>query len=68
MPGGIAMDEDTKNMIRIHLDLLKGTLVENRVSMGFDRTNNSLIFFDTDTYIDVNKFSGFSVKLEDLVK
>lgn len=40
------MTDDTKQEIQILLDLLKGSLVRNGVSMATDREGN-LMFFDT---------------------
>lgn len=62
------MTDDTKQEIQIVLDLLKGSLTRNGVSMGFDKTSHSLLFFDTNTYLDSKKMDGFRVKLDDLVK
>lgn len=62
------MKDETKQEIQIVLDLLKGSLVRNGVSMGFDKERHSLIFFDTNTYLESKKMDGFRVKLEDLVR
>lgn len=62
------MTDSTKQEISIVLDLLKGSLTRNGVSMGFDKKTHSLMFFDTNTYLDSKKIDGISVKLEDLVK
>ena len=62
------MTDDTKQEISIVLDLLKGSLTRNGVSMGFDKENDKLIFFDTNTYLASRKFNGIGVKLEDLVR
>lgn len=62
------MDEDTKGLINLNLALLKKILIENHVSIGFDKATNAIMFFDTDTYLDAKKFNGVSVKLESLVK
>lgn len=62
------MTDDTKQEISIVLDLLKGSLVRNGVSMGFDKVSHSLVFFDTNTYLESKKMDGFRVKLEDLVR
>lgn len=62
------MTDDTKQEIQIVLDLIKVSLKRNGVSMGFDKTSHSLLFFDTNTYLDSKKMDGFRVKLDDLVK
>ena len=63
------MTDDTKQEIQIVLDLLKGSLTRNGVSMATDKKGN-LIFFDTVTYIEsgCKKFDGFRVNINDLVK
>ena len=62
------MTDDTKQEISIVLDLLKGSLTRNGVSMGFDKKTHSLMFFDTNSYLESKKFDGFRVRLEDLVR
>ena len=61
------MNEYTKLEIGVILDLLRGCLIKNGVSMAMDLENKELLFFDTDTYLNEKKFSGFSVKTDDLV-
>jgi hypothetical protein len=63
------MKDETKQEIQILLDLLKGSLTRNGVSMATDKKGN-LIFFDTVTYIEsgCKKFDGFRVNINDLVK
>lgn len=62
------MKDETKQEIQILLDLLKGSLTRNGVSMGFDKENHTLVFFDTNTFLESKKMDGFRVKLEDLVR
>nr|DAK01976.1 MAG TPA: hypothetical protein [Bacteriophage sp.] len=63
------MTDNTKQEIQIVLDLLKGSLVRNGVSMATDREGN-LMFFDTTTYIKSKgkEFDGFRININDLVK
>ena len=61
------MNEDAKNQILLVLEMLRRANVENGVSMGFNKSNNSLMFFDTGKYVNTGKFEGFSVSLESLV-
>jgi hypothetical protein len=63
------MTDSTKQEISIALDLLKGTLIRNGVSMATDK-NGNLMFFDTGTYVKSGgkKFDGFRVNINDLVK
>jgi hypothetical protein len=63
------MTDDTKQEISIVLDLLKGSLTRNGVSMATDKKGN-LIFFDTVTYIEsgCKKFDGFRVNINDLAR
>lgn len=44
------MKDETKQEIQILLDLLKGSLARNGVSMATDNSGN-LMFFDTTAYI-----------------
>lgn len=62
------MTDDTKQEIQIVLGLLKGSLTRNGVSMGFDKENHTLLFFDTNTFLKGKKMDGFMVKLVDLVR
>lgn len=63
------MTDETKQEIQIVLDLLKGSLTRNGVSMATDKKGN-LIFFDTVTYIEsgCKKFDGFRVNINDLAR
>lgn len=63
------MTDDTKQEIQIVLDLLKGSLTRNGVSMATDREGN-LMFFDTTAYIKSKgkEFNGFRININDLVK
>lgn len=63
------MKDETKQEIQILLDLLKGSLTRNGVSIATDREGN-LMFFDTATYVRSKgkEFDGFRVNINDLVK
>ena len=61
------MNEETKGEITVILDLLKGVLMKNGVSMAID-TKGNIYFFDTDTYLLTKKMSGFRVNVEEMVK
>lgn len=63
------MKDKTKQEIQILLDLLKGSLARNGVSMATDNSGN-LMFFDTTTYIKSKgkEFDGFRININDLVK
>ena len=63
------MKDETKQEIQIVLDLLKGSLTRNGVSMATDNSGN-LMFFDTTAYIKSKgkEFDGFRVNINDLVK
>lgn len=61
------MKGETKQEIQILLDLLKGSLTRNGVSMATDREGN-LMFFDTDIYIQTKRLSGFKVNIRDIVR
>lgn len=62
------MNEETKQEIQVVLELLKGCLIKNHVSMGLEFINKEIMFFDTNTYLETGKLSGFAVKTDDLVK
>lgn len=62
------MNEETKEEIQAILMLLKATLIKNGVSMGLEFQGKEILFFDTETYLNEKRFSGFSVKTDDLVK
>ena len=61
------MKDETKLEIQILLDLLKGSLTRNGVSMATDREGN-LMFFDTDIYIQTKRLNGFKVNIRDIVR
>ena len=63
------MTDDAKQEIQIVLDLLKGSLTRNGVSMATDNSGN-LMFFDTSAYVRSKgkEFDGFRVNINDLVK
>lgn len=63
------MKDKTKQEIQILLDLLKGSLTRNGVSMATDNSGN-LMFFDTAAYIKSKgkEFDGFRININDLVK
>lgn len=61
------MKDETKQEIQILIDLLKGSLTRNGVSMAMDREGNSM-FFDTDIYISEKRFIGFKVNIRDIVR
>ena len=62
------MKEATKQEIMIILDLLKKCLIKNGVSMGVEFKGKEILFFDTENYLSGKGFSGFVVKVDDLVK
>lgn len=61
------MNEDKKQMIMLGIETLKRINQECGVSVGFDKTNNQLMFFETDEYLTSGKFKGFAISLEELV-
>lgn len=62
------MSEDTKEQIQAVLELLRNTCIKNGVSLAVHFENNELIFFNTARYLDNHTFSGFTVKMQDLVR
>lgn len=61
------MNENTKQEIMTILELLRGCLIKNGVSMGLEFHNKEILFFDTDTYLNEKKLDGFSVSTDKLV-
>lgn len=62
------MEKGTIEAIGVVLDLLRDCLVGNGVSLGYDKQDNELIFFDTCIYLEEKRFSGFTVPIEKLVR
>ena len=62
------MDEKTREEIEVILGLLRQCLINNGVSMGLDFQQKEILFFDTETYLQEKKLSGFTVKTDNLVK
>ncbi len=62
------MSEETKELVKISLEILRKTCIENGVSMAVVKETGEICFFDTKTYIEDNKMSGFKIPLESLVK
>ena len=63
------MKDETNQEIQIRLDLLKGSLIRNGVSMATDNSGD-LMFFDTSAYVRSKgkEFDGFRVNINDLVR
>ena len=55
-----------KEEIQVILELLKGYLIKNGVSIALKDEN--ICFFDTDYYFKTSMFDGFKVNINDLVK
>lgn len=62
------MSEETKQELEIVLELLRKTCIRNGVSVGFDKKDEELIFFDTRTYLEYGRFSGIKTTLDNLVR
>lgn len=62
------MSDEVREEIHAILMLLKGCLTKNEVSMAFNKKTEELLFFDTERYVRDNRFDGFKVKMEELVK
>lgn len=60
------MDPQVQEEIQVLLDLLKSSLITNRVSMATDDKGN-ILFFDTEAYLRDKTMSGFRVNINDLV-
>ncbi len=63
------MTEDVLTEIGLILGLLRKTLTRNGVSIGVNKINGDIIFFDAaEYYRDKENFKQFTVKLKDLVQ
>ena len=60
------MSEETTEELQAILLMLKTILIKNNVSMGIQ--GSKLLFFDTDAYCKDDKYDGFSVDINDLVR
>lgn len=60
------MSDESKEEIQVILELLKGCLIKNGVSIALKDEN--ICFFDTDYYLRTGMFDGFKVNINDLVK
>lgn len=58
--------EDRKDAIKIRFTLLKGTLQEIGMVIGFDKDKNEFVFLDREKYIN-GKAEGFKVDFNELV-
>lgn len=62
------MTDEAKELIEIHLQMLKKTLIDNNISIGISEKQRQICFFDTHTYTTKGKISGITVNIDDLVK
>lgn len=62
------MTDQTKTEIQAALTLLRSTCVKEGVGIAFDKRNETLMFFDIYHYLKYEKYTGITVKLNDLVK
>lgn len=62
------MNQETKAEIQTALTLLRSTCVKHGIGIGFDKKDETLIFFDIYHYLKYEKYTGLTVKLNDLVK
>jgi len=58
--------EDKKNIMQMQFSLLKGTLQEIGMVIGFDKDKNEFVFLDRDKYIN-GKAEGFKIDFNELV-
>ena len=62
------MNPEVKLEIQAALTLLRSTCVKNGVGIAYDKRNDNLMFFDIYHYLKCEKYTGLTVKLNDLVK
>ena len=61
------MNKEVEEELTVVLELLKASLIRNHVSMATD-DNGNIYFFDTDTYLNTKKMSGFNINIKDMVE
>lgn len=61
------MTEEQKGSVKLVLELLRKTLIEEKVSLAVDGKGN-ISFFDTKIYVEENRFDGFKINIQELVK
>lgn len=61
------MNKEVEEELTVVLELLKASLIRNHVSMATDK-NGNIYFFDTDTYLNTKKMSGFNINIKDMVE
>lgn len=63
------MTDDTRQAVKIALEILRTTLVQEGVSLAITTAGNgALYFFDTETYRNTGKFDGIKISVDQLVK
>ena len=67
------MTEETIDLLRIQLEVLKTTMKQEGIILGLavdksDVNNSKIVFMDKDKYIATHKMDGFSVSLTDFNK
>ena len=67
------MTDETKDLLKIQLEVLKTTMAQAGVILGLavdksDVNNSKIVFMDKGKYIATNKMDGFSVSLTDFNK
>lgn len=61
---GLENKEDAKEFILMHVNLLKQALKESGMVIGFNKTADSLMFIDRNTYIKTGKCEGFEIPIK----
>lgn len=61
------MDENAKKEVESILLLLRGCLIKNCLSIGFNNEKKELMIFDTDIYLEEKRLDGLTVCIDDLV-
>ena len=57
--------EDKKNIMQMQFSLLKGTLQETGMVIGFDKDKNEFMFLDREKYLK-GKTEGFTIHFDEL--
>lgn len=62
------MTEETKQVLQLSLNILRRTCIDCGVSIAVDKQTGALNFFDTQKYLEEQKFDGIKVEIQNLVR
>ena len=62
------MSEEAKQELQMALELLKGCLKKNGLSMALCQSTREILFFDTETYMKTEELNGIRISIDSLVR